>query len=48
MPDAIEVFDLVKKYGDVAAVDGVSFKVARGRSSPYWDQMGLERRRQSK
>jgi ABC-2 type transport system ATP-binding protein len=30
MENAIEVSDLTKHYGDVKAVDGVSFKVARG------------------
>jgi len=30
MKDIIEVRDLVKKYGDAAAVDGVSFQVERG------------------
>ena len=30
MPNILEVDNLVKKYGDFAAVDGVSFTVAEG------------------
>lgn len=42
---AIVAEGLVKRYGEVAALDGVSFEVARGRSSAFLGLTGRVRPR---
>ena len=42
----IEVRNLVKKYGDHVAVDGLSFQLEPGRTAAFWDLTVRENRRQ--
>jgi len=38
----IEVKNLVKSYGEVTAVDDISFLLRRAIFSSFWDRMGQE------
>ncbi len=42
--NAIEVENLVKRYGDFEAVRGISFGVKRGEIFAFWGRTGLGRR----